>query len=1136
MQFSVLGRLSVHDGSGKLTLSGTKLRSLLAVLLLHANRPIATDRLQDVLWSENPPTSGAAAVHNLVARLRRALSDDAGQRLSVTPLGYLLKVADGELDCQVFKHRLARAQAAFMDQDWDAVRRETAAALELWQGDPLAELADLDEARAPREHWREARLQALEWNFDAQLNLGRHQGISADLAALTAEHPFREAFHRQLMVALHRTDRTAEALEVYRALRSALVDELGIDPSRATQEVHQEILSSGGTSGSLSVPTPRPTRDTPSGTASVVSASLPRDISSFVGRHEEIDLVLATCRAGAATGGVVGIHAVDGMPGVGKSAFAVHCAHRLAADFPDGQIFMPLHAHTPGTPAIEPTDALATLLLATGVTPQQIPSDLSARAGLWRTQVAGKKMLVLFDDARSSEQLKPLLPGTSGTLVIVTSRRRLVDLEDTVPITLNVLPPQDAARLFTAKAGRAGLLPEDPSVVETVRLCGYLPLAIQLTAARLRHHPSWSVADLISDLTAATGRLATLHAESTSAAAAFDLSYRYLSSDLQRLFQRLGLHPGNDFDAYTAAALDDTDLPTARRLLEVLEDHHLIDEPVRGRYRMHDLIREHARALADANEPAANEAAMERLLDYYLAAATAANRPLARHTPVPAPVPTAGPATPNTVPDLSTVALANAWLKAERANLQAAVEFAAAHGRSAHAVRLPAAMHEGLRSQGHWQQARSLHQIAFDTALRTGDRQGQADALTNRGIMWQLSGQLEPSAKDLLRAVELYDELGDRHGRANALTSIGHTRHLAGHLTEAVECHQEALVGYRDLGDRLGEANTLISLGHVLMLTGRWTEVGEHLQSSLELCRALGNRLGEANALYCLGMIRELTGPFEVAVANHREALELYSVLGNRLGQANAFSGQGNAERLTGDFEAAESSHLKALELHRAIGSRQGQANTLNFLALLQRDTGRYADAVENIRAAREMYSAGGDRRGEMISLAHLGCIEQRTGQHEPAADTLREAVRSFQEQGFALGEARALAHLGDAQLSLGEYEAAAESLRLSLTMCREVQDSGSEAESLNLLGKLLSQTGRWAEARTHHTKALEIARAITYPLQETRALEGIGDSLCREGSAREGEAHLRQALTIAQRLGAPDVERILASLRAVHA
>ncbi|MFB7669419.1 tetratricopeptide repeat protein [Kitasatospora sp. NPDC056138] len=1087
MQFSVLGQLSVRDGFAEITVSGVKLRSLLAVLLLHANRPVPTDRLQDALWSENPPASGAAAVHNLVARLRRVLSDDTGQRLSVTPLGYLLKVDDDELDCQVFKHHLARAQTAFLGQDWDIVRHETVAALELWQGEPLAELADLDEARAPREHWREARLQALEWHFDAELNLGRHQGISADLAALAAEHPFREAFHRQLMIALHRTDRTAEALEVYRALHRALADELGIDPSRATQGVHQEILGSGDASGNVAVPTPQPTRETPSGTASVVSASLPRDISSFTGRHEEIDLVLATCRAGSATGGVVGIHAVDGMPGVGKSAFAIHCAHRLTCEFPDGQIFLPLHAHTPGTLAVEPADALTMLLLAIGVAPQQIPSDLSARAGLWRSQVAGKRMLVLFDDALSSEQLRPLLPGAPGTLVMVTSRRRLVDLEDALPITLNVLPPQEAAQLFTAEAARSGLSPNDPSVVETVRLCGYLPLAIRLMAGRLRHHPSWSVADLISDLTVATGRLAALSAERTSVAAAFDLSYRGLCPDLQRLFRRLGLHPGDDIDAYAAAALDGTDLPTARRWLEMLEDHHLIDEPVRGRYRMHDLIREHARALAAADEPTVRETAVERLLDHYLAATNTANRHLARYTPA-ATQPSANG------PDLSTPALAIAWLRAERANLHAAVEFAAAHERPQHAIRIPAAMHEFLRSQGHWQQAHILHQTALDTALRTGDRLGQADSLTNRGVVWGLAGQTEPSSRDLLQALELYRELGERRGQANALSSLAHTQFLAGRYTEATELLQEALVFHRELGDRLGESHTLISLGHGLQLSGRRHEAVEHLQSTLELCRALGNRLGQANALFSLGTIMEVTGPYVDAAAHCREAMELYRSLDNNFGRGNVLSGLGNVECLLGNYESAEAIHREALELNRVLGSRLGEANALTGLGLVQQATGRYSEAATTIRAARELQHSIGNRRGTSNALAYLGGIEHDTGRHAAAVATLSEALAAYRELGFRPGEARALAQLGDAQRALGRYDDAAESLRLSAELCREIPDPGSEAQAHNFLGHLLAETGNPEEARIQHMKALELARTVGSPLQEARALAGLGD------------------------------------------
>ena len=361
--------------------------------------------------------------------------------------------------------------------------------------------------------------------------------------------------------------------------------------------------------------------------AAAATRTLPRDIGSFTGRAAELaQMAAGATGAAAADGGVVGIHAIGGMAGVGKTALAVHAAHRLAGAFPDGQFFLPLHAHTPGQRPVEPVDALASLLLGAGVGAQQIPPGLQARAARWRDHLAGKKVLLLLDDAAGHEQVTPLLPGTAGSLVLVTSRRRLTALEDAAAISLETLAPGEAAALLARLAGRPGLGSGDGPAGEITRLCGCLPLAIGMLARQLHHHPAWTAADLAADLATATSRLELMRAENLSVAAAFDLSYRDLTAGQQRLFRRLGVHPGTDIDGYAAAALDGTDLAAARRNLEGLYDHYLLAEHARGRYRLHDLLAEHARALASAGDPADADAAAGRLLDYYLHGAAAAGR------------------------------------------------------------------------------------------------------------------------------------------------------------------------------------------------------------------------------------------------------------------------------------------------------------------------------------------------------------------------------------------------------------------------------------------------------------------------------------------------------------------------------
>ena len=352
--------------------------------------------------------------------------------------------------------------------------------------------------------------------------------------------------------------------------------------------------------------------------------TLPRDTAAFIGRSRELDRLVAAARETTAVGGVVGIHAVDGMAGIGKTAFAVHAAHQLAARFPDGQIFLRLHAHTAGQQQVGPAEALSTLLLTMGVAPDRIPPGLEERSAAWRGHLAGKKVLLVLDDAAGSEQVRPLLPGTAGCLVLVTSRRRLTALEEATPLSLDTLPPDEAAALFVRLAGRPCLQPGQRAVVEVTEMCGCLPLAIRLLAAGLRHHPAWTITGLAEELSTVRDRLAAMQAEDISVAAAFDLSYQDLTPGQQRLFRRLGLHPGADIDAYSAAALDDADLEAVRRSLGDLHDQNLIGEPARGRYRFHDLLREHARALAASDDFAETQAAIGRLLDYYLHTAVAA--------------------------------------------------------------------------------------------------------------------------------------------------------------------------------------------------------------------------------------------------------------------------------------------------------------------------------------------------------------------------------------------------------------------------------------------------------------------------------------------------------------------------------
>jgi tetratricopeptide (TPR) repeat protein/transcriptional regulator with XRE-family HTH domain len=773
--------------------------------------------------------------------------------------------------------------------------------------------------------------------------------------------------------------------------------------------------------------------------AAAATRGLPRDIAAFTGRQAELARLMGTLNAMAAGGGVVGICAIDGMAGIGKTTFAVHAAHRLAGMFPDGQFFLPLHAHTAGQRPVEPADALASLLLTARVPAAQIPPGVDARAGRWRDQVAGKKILLVLDDAAGYEQVRPLLPGTAGSLVLVISRRRLTALEDATVISLDTLPPGEAAALLARLAARAGIHAGDAAVREITRLCGYLPLAIGMIASQLHHHPAWTAADLAAELAAAEDRLAFMQAETLSVAAAFDLSYADLTAGQQRLFRRLGVHSGSDIDAYAAAALDGTDLAAARRHLDGLYDHYLLTEPARGRYRLHDLLREHARALADHGDPADAGAAAGRLLDYYAHTAAAAGRHIETGiTATARPLPGEPPAV---APPLSTAGQASAWLDAERANLHAAVGYAAARGRPGHAIAIPAAISGFLFARGHWDQSAALHRAALATARLVGDRAGQAGALHKLGLLQEVTGDYPAAAASHQQALALYRDLGDRLGQASALNQRGVVQWLTGDYPAAAASHQQAIALYRDLGHRVGQAMAISDLGEVQRLTGDYPAAAASQQQALDLFCALGHRMGQANALLSLGEVQRLAGDYPAAAANQQQALDLFCDLGHRMGQANATGNLGMVQLRTGDYPAAAASLTAALGMFRDIGYRGGQAEVLNYL-------------------------------GEVLA---------RSGESRQARDHYAQALAIAREISAPVEEARALEGLGHCLLHDGNPGQAATHLQQALTIYRRIGDPRGTAGPANLPQQQADIHQPTAPAsRPHRGKAASRARPTT--------------------------------------------------------
>jgi tetratricopeptide (TPR) repeat protein/transcriptional regulator with XRE-family HTH domain len=725
------------------------------------------------------------------------------------------------------------------------------------------------------------------------------------------------------------------------------------------------------------------------GGAVTATRTLPRDIGSFTGREAELSELLAVLAEAAEGGGVVGIHAIDGMAGAGKTALAVHAAHRLAGRFPDGQFFVPLHAHTPGQRLVDPADALASLLLTAGAVAQQIPPGREARAARWRDFAAGKKILLLLDDAAGHEQVEPLLPGTACSLVLITSRRRLTALEDATVLSVDTLTPADAAALLARLAGRPDLGPETEAAGEIARLCGYLPLAIGMLARQLRHHPARTGAELAAGLASARDRLAVMHAENLSVAAAFDLSYQELTADQQRLFRRLGLAPGPDIDAYAAAALDDTGVGTVRSRLDDLYDNHLITEPQAGRYLLHDLLREYARTLADGDDDAESQAAVGRVVSYYAHVAAAASKHIATWTTAGGRPPPGSP--PAHVPRLATPQQAAAWLEAERSNLFVTVSYAA-EALPQHAIAIATAMGGFLRASGRWDQAAAQYQTALHAARLAGDRPGQAGTLDELGLLQQLTGNYAAATASLAQAAALYAKLGDLRGQAYALNHLGLVYQDTGDFQAATARHRQALALAREAGDRLAEAVSITDLGQVQQLTGDYPAAIASHKQALAMFQSLKSPFDQADATCQLGFDEWARGNYAAAAAWHRQALDLFRRLGDRLGQAWAIGGLGEVQLATADYPGASANLTKALELHRELGQRHSEAVLLNTLGDLALVTSAVEDARRRHSQALSIAREIGARVEETRALAGIG-RSLLPGSPAEAAAHLRDAL-----------------------------------------------------------------------------------------------------------------------------------------------
>jgi len=797
-----------------------------------------------------------------------------------------------------------------------------------------------------------------------------------------------------------------------------------------------------------------------------VTRTLPRDIGSFTGRHAEMRKLLDGTRD-AARAGVAGLFAVEGMGGVGKTTLAVHAAHTIMAEFPgqfpDGHVFLDLRGYSNGPTAITAHQAMRSLLRMMNVPVSSIPDQRAAREELYQSTIAGKNALIILDNARNAAQVRPLLPGTAGCMVVVTSRESLRSLDDATVLALGTPPEDEAVALFRAVAGADRTASDDAALVtQIVRLCGCLPLAVRIVAARLSRRPALRLANVLDELRAVHSRLARLQDDDRSVTAVFETSLRHLEDPRERkLFAQLGLVPGQDFDICAAASLSGDTFGVTRLRLESLLDHNLLIQRTAGRYQFHDLVRVFARSLAVPDEGRATG----NLLNYYLYVARLADRAFERGLPRadtaasdsgPAGGPASGPASgsgdadggprrPAAVPALQTSAQAQAWLSAEVGNLYDAARFAARKGRPRITMGLSAALSDYLRAYGPWRRALALHWAALKAAVDTRDLPGQAEAYRSIGGVQSRTGDIRQSKEMQGKALGIYRDLRDQRGVARVLIELGQAQRVAGDA-ECLDGFTEALGIYSELGDLRGQAAALTELASIRWQSGPLPEAERNLLDALRIYSELGNRQGEAAALLYLGNVQLALGALDAAMASLEKAEAISRDLGQPVFVANSLLYRGDVLRAAGRLGDARESIASAHEIYGELSHRQGMATALTYLGETLTLAGEHGLADDHFRQALSMFGELGDPNGMGEALNAYAALARASGRPDLARERYAEALRQAGIAESARDKADALAGLAGLDAESGGTSAAVAGYLDALAIYQAMQSEADVA------------------------------------------------------------------------------------------
>jgi len=1003
MEFRVLGPTELWSAGQPYDLGSPKARSVLAILLLTPRTIVSSGALIDRLWDTRPPAKARETLSVYVARLRASLRQAVGDsvRLAGRANGYVLDVDPEAVDLHQFRRLRRQAGALAESGDHDHAARLLREADALWHGPALAGIRG-DWVERMRDSLEEERRAVILERVECELELGRHADLISELRGLVAQYPLDETFIAHQMTALYRSGRQGDALSVYRETHSLLAEEQGTEPGPELDELHQRILRRDP---ELSA---RPASRRPGSVPQ--PDTLPPEIAGFVGRGSELAQLTRE------HGGKPQVSVIEGMPGVGKTALAVHAARAVAPRYPDGTFYLNFHTNDPGSPSLDSAEALHRLLQMLSVPAAQIPDAIGKRAALWRAELSRRRALVVLDDAATGDQIRPLLPEVGGCRILITARCVLSGLEGAHVVTLDALPTDDAVTLF-AQVASPDMVRDQNEAATAVELVGRNPLAIQLTAAGLARGYPFRAADLAGELSQmGPGLDDSGAANPILMSSAFDLSYRALGPDHQQFFRRLGLSPCPLLSLHAAAALGDCTVAEAEKAFTALLDHHLLEQDRAGQFRFHDLIRGFAGARAAHDDPAAERReAVGRLLDYYLGSVDTADQVLHpfRHR---MPVWVAHP--PVDSPALGTPAAAADWLESEWRNILQAMRHASEHEWQRQCADLSHVLAGFLEIRAYWHEAIEAHTLALQACRYLADPARIARASLELSVVTQQTGQ-HAAALDLAEeAAAIYRSLGDGCGQAEALDQIGLANQRAARSREALAYFQEAQTLYADAGDRHGVADTLSHSGIACWHLGHYPDAMQNLLGALALYCEVADRRGEAKSLNNLAKMQVYAGEHRDALANYQKSLEIFNEIGGAQSQAILYQSIGSVHSYEGSYEEALDACRRALAIYRSIGDLPDEADVLIDIGAIYRNAGFSYEALIHYERARLVSAEIGNLSQQVMAQRGMADVHRGSGGYGDALQNYGAALRLAREIGDPYEEAKLLEGMAETTLT----------------------------------------------------------------------------------------------------------------------